>query len=139
MSCTSNRILFRPLFDAILLRNLNSVPSQVRLPSSLPGPSEHLYVLCVCVCVCERLHYSAAPSPPAPPPTPPGSVPTRGCELTGHVHHAAVAQSQHLVGLAEQAAGADAVRVVAGELLLAGGAAVPPGLGQVGQLNTGVC
>lgn len=61
---------------------------------------------------------------------------TLDCQLTGHVHHAAVAQSQHLVGLAEQAAGADAIGVVPGELLLAGGAAVPPGLGQVGQLNT---
>lgn len=65
-------------------------------------------------------------------------VPTLDSELTGHVHHAAVAQAQHLVGLAEQAAGADAVGVVPGDLLLAGGAAVPPGLGQVGQLNTGV-
>lgn len=51
------------------------------------------------------------------------------------MHHAAVAQSQHLVGLAEQAAGADAVGVVPRDLLLAGGAAVPPGLGQVGQLK----
>lgn len=72
-------------------------------------------------------------------PSPAAAAAGLGCRLTGHVHHAAVAQSHHLVGLAEQAAGADAVRVVAGELLLAGGAAVPPGLGQVGQLNTGVC
>lgn len=56
--------------------------------------------------------------------------------LTGHVHHPTVAQSQDLIGLAEQAAGTDAVCVVSGELLFAGGAAVPPGLGQVGQLNT---
>lgn len=121
MSCTSNRILSRPLSE---------------WPHRCEGLAEHLYVLCVCVCVRTlALFRRSHPSPP----TPPGSVPTRGCELTGHVHHAAVAQSQHLVGLTEQAAGADAVRVVAGELLLAGGAAVPPGLGQVGQLNTGVC
>lgn len=56
--------------------------------------------------------------------------------LTGHVHHPTVAQSQDLIGLAEQAAGTDAVCVVSRELLFAGGAAVPPGLGQVGQLNT---
>lgn len=56
--------------------------------------------------------------------------------LTRHVHHPTVAQSQDLIGLAEQAAGTDAVCVVSGELLFAGGAAVPPGLGQVGQLNT---
>ena len=52
------------------------------------------------------------------------------------MHHPAVAHPQDLVGLAEQAAGADAVRVVSWELLFAGGAAVPPGLGQVGQLST---
>lgn len=57
-------------------------------------------------------------------------------ELTGHVHHPTVAHSQDLVGLAEQPAGADAVCVVSWELLLAAGAAVPPGLGQVGQLST---
>ena len=61
---------------------------------------------------------------------------TAGGALTRHVHHPAVADSQDLVGLAEQATGADAVRVVSWELLLAGGAAVPPGLGQVGQLST---
>lgn len=85
------------------------------------------------------------PSSPADPRHIPGNTstavpawPTLDRKLTGHVHHAAVAHSQHLVGLAEQAAGADAVGVVPGELLLAGGAAVPPGLRQVGQLNTGV-
>lgn len=57
-------------------------------------------------------------------------------DLTGHVHHPTAAHSQDLVGLAEQPAGADAVSVVPGELLLAAGAAVPPGLGQVGQLST---
>lgn len=57
-------------------------------------------------------------------------------DLTRHVHHPAVAHSQDLVGLAEQPAGADAVRVVSWEPLLAAGAAVPPGLGQVGQLST---
>lgn len=51
------------------------------------------------------------------------------------MNHSALAHPQDLVGLAEQATGADAVRVVSGELLLAGGAAVPPGLGQVGQLS----
>lgn len=60
----------------------------------------------------------------------------RVCELTGHVHHPTLAHSQDLVGLAEQPAGADAVCVVSWELLLAAGAAVPPGLGQVGQLST---
>lgn len=64
-----------------------------------------------------------------------GVTGTRGRALTGHVHHPAVADSQHLVGLAEEAAGADAVGVVPRELLPAGGAAVPPGLGQVGQLG----
>lgn len=59
-----------------------------------------------------------------------------GCDLTRHVHHPAVAHSQDLVGLAEQATGADAVCIVSWELLFAGGAAVPPGLGQVGQLST---
>lgn len=59
-----------------------------------------------------------------------------GLHLTGHVHHPAAAHAQDLVGLAEQAAGADAVCVVSRELLFAGGAAVPPGLGQVGQLST---
>lgn len=59
----------------------------------------------------------------------------REVHLTGHVHHPTVAHSQHLVGLAEQAAGADAVLVVPWELLFTGGAAVPPGLGQVGQLS----
>lgn len=58
------------------------------------------------------------------------------CDLTGHVHHPTAAHSQDLVGLAEQPAGADAVCVVSWELLLAAGAAVPPGLGQVGQLRT---
>lgn len=57
-------------------------------------------------------------------------------DLTGHVHHPTVAHSQDLVGLAEQPAGADTVCVVSWELLFAAGAAVPPGLGQVGQLNT---
>lgn len=52
------------------------------------------------------------------------------------MHHPTVAHSQDLVGLAEQPAGADAVGVVPGELLLAAGAAVAPGLGQVGQLST---
>lgn len=52
------------------------------------------------------------------------------------MHHSAVAHPHDFVGLAEQATGADAVRVVSRELLLAGGAAVPPGLGQVGQLGT---
>lgn len=52
------------------------------------------------------------------------------------MHHPAVAHSQDLVGLAEQTTGADAVCVVSWELLFAGGAAVPPGLGQVGQLST---
>lgn len=52
------------------------------------------------------------------------------------MHHSALADSQDLVGLAEQAAGTDAVCVVSRELLFAGGAAVPPGLGQVGQLST---
>lgn len=56
--------------------------------------------------------------------------------LTRHVDHPAVAHAHDLVGLAEQATGADAVRVVSRELLPAGGAAVPPGLGQVGQLST---
>lgn len=56
--------------------------------------------------------------------------------LTRHVHHSAVAHPHDFVGLAEQTTGADAVRVVSRELLLAGGAAVPPGLGQVGQLGT---
>lgn len=57
-------------------------------------------------------------------------------DLTGHVHHPTVAHSQDLVGLAEQPAGTDAVCVVSWELLFAAGAAVPPGLGQVGQLST---
>lgn len=52
------------------------------------------------------------------------------------MHHPAVANSQDLVGLTEQTAGADAVCVVSWELLFAGGAAVPPGLGQVSQLST---
>ncbi len=60
----------------------------------------------------------------------------KGADLTRHVHHPAVTHSQDLVGLAEEATGTDAVRVVSWELLLAGGAAVPPGLGQVGQLST---
>ena len=51
------------------------------------------------------------------------------------MHHAAVADADDLVGLTQQAAGADAVRVVSRELLFAAGAAVPPGLGQVGQLR----
>lgn len=51
------------------------------------------------------------------------------------MHHPAAAHPHDFVGLAEEATGADAVRVVARELLLAGGAAVPPGLGQVGQLG----
>lgn len=57
-------------------------------------------------------------------------------DLTGHVHHPTVAHSQDLVGLAEQPAGADAVRLVSWELVFAAGAAVAPGLGQVGQLRT---
>lgn len=57
-------------------------------------------------------------------------------DLTGHVHHPTVAHSQDLIGLAEQATGTDAVCVVSWELLFAGRAAVPPGLGQVGQLST---
>lgn len=57
-------------------------------------------------------------------------------DLTRHVHHPAVAHSQNLVGLAEQTTGTDAVGIVSWELLFAGGAAVPPGLGQVGQLST---
>ncbi len=52
------------------------------------------------------------------------------------MHHPTVAHSQDLIGLAEQATGTDAVRVVSWELLFAGGAAVPPGLRQVGQLST---
>lgn len=52
------------------------------------------------------------------------------------MYHPAVAHSQNLVGLTEQATGTDAVCVVSWELLFAGGAAVPPGLGQVGQLST---
>lgn len=52
------------------------------------------------------------------------------------MHHPAAAHSEHLVGLAEQATGTDAVCVISRELLFAGGAAVPPGLGQVGQLST---
>lgn len=52
------------------------------------------------------------------------------------MHHPALALPHHLVGLAEQTAGTDAVRVVSWELLFAGGAAVPPRLGQVGQLST---
>lgn len=59
-----------------------------------------------------------------------------GGDLTGHVHHPAAAHSQDLIGLAEQATGTDAVCVVSWELLFAGGAAVPPGLRQVGQLST---
>lgn len=59
-----------------------------------------------------------------------------GGDLTRHMHHPAVAHSEDLVGLAEQATGTDAVCVISGEFLLAGGAAVPPGLGQVGQLST---
>lgn len=59
-----------------------------------------------------------------------------GDDLTGHVHHPAVTHSLDLVGLTQQPTGADAVRVVPWELLLAGGATVAPGLGQVGQLST---
>ena len=57
-------------------------------------------------------------------------------DLTRHVHHPTVTHSQDLMGLAEQATGTDAVCVVSWELLFAGRAAVPPGLGQVGQLST---
>lgn len=57
-------------------------------------------------------------------------------DLTRHVHHPTVAHPQDLIGLTEQATGTDAVCVVSWELLFAGRAAVPPGLGQVGQLNT---
>ena len=56
--------------------------------------------------------------------------------LTRHVYHPAVAFPENLPGLAAQAAGTDAVGVVSRDHLVAGGAAVPPGLGQVGQLST---
>lgn len=64
------------------------------------------------------------------------SVNTVGGDLTWHVHHPAAAHPEDLVGLTEQTTGANAVCVITWELLFAGGAAVPPGLGQVGQLST---
>lgn len=59
-----------------------------------------------------------------------------GRDLTRHVYHPTLAYPQDLIGLTEQATGADAVRVISWELLFAGGAAVTPGLGQIGQLST---
>lgn len=59
----------------------------------------------------------------------------RRCSVTRHVHHPAVALTQNLKSLAAQAAGADTVGIVTRDHLLTGGAAVPPRLGQVGQLH----
>ncbi len=58
------------------------------------------------------------------------------CSVTRHVHHPAFAHPLNLKSLAAQAAGADTVGVVTRDHLLTGGAAVPPRLGQVGQLHT---
>lgn len=58
------------------------------------------------------------------------------CSVTRHVHHPAVALTQNLKSLAAQAAGADTVGIVTRDHLLTGGAAVPPWLGQIGQLHT---
>lgn len=51
------------------------------------------------------------------------------------MHHPAVALTQNFKSLAAQAAGTDTVGVVTRDHLLTGGAAVPPRLGQVGQLH----
>lgn len=58
------------------------------------------------------------------------------CSITRHVHHPAFAHTLNLKSLAAQAAGADTVGIVTRDHLLTGGAAVPPRLGQVGQLHT---
>lgn len=58
------------------------------------------------------------------------------CSVTRHVHHPAVALTQNLKSLAAQTAGADTVGIVTWDHLLTGGAAVPPWLGQIGQLHT---
>lgn len=58
------------------------------------------------------------------------------CSVTRHVHHPAFAHTLNLKSLAAQAAGADTVGIVTWDHLLTGGAAVPPRLGQVGQLHT---
>ncbi len=58
------------------------------------------------------------------------------CSVTRHVHHPAFAHPLNLKSLAAQAAGADTVGIVTRDHLLTGGAAVPPRLGQVGQLHT---
>lgn len=58
------------------------------------------------------------------------------CSVTRHVHHPAFAHTLNLKSLAAQAAGADTVGIITRDHLLTGGAAVPPRLGQVGQLHT---
>lgn len=54
---------------------------------------------------------------------------------TRHVHHPAVACLHHCAGLAVQATGTDAVRVISRDQLPRPSATVTPGLGQVGQLG----
>lgn len=65
-----------------------------------------------------------------------GEAPTAGTPLTWHVDHAAVAAPHHGLLLTLQAAGSNAVGIVArqGLLSLHTGPAVPPWLRQVGEL-----
>lgn len=65
-----------------------------------------------------------------------GRPPPAGTPLTWHVDHAAVAAPHHGLLLTLQAAGSNAVGIVAGQHLLSlhAGPAVPPWLRQVGEL-----